>query len=160
MIKQSLNGPWIMKDTDKVEYRTQVPGTVLKTLLDYKVIPDPFDGLNEKIGTDATKKVWIFEKTFDVPEKMLTCGQVDAVFEGLDTLARVEFNGNFIADTDNMHRTWRFPVKGLLREQGNQLRIMFSPALDYVKQAAEADPGIFYTGGSELLGTGAIRKAT
>ena len=148
-----------MKDTDKAEYSAQVPGTVLKTLLDYKEIPDPFDGLNEKIGTDATRKVWIFEKTFDVPEKMLACGQVDAVFEGLDTLARIEFNGTFIADTDNMHRTWRFPVKGMLRGQANQLRITFSPALDYVKKAADADPEILYAGGSDMRGTGAIRKA-
>ena len=142
MIKHSLNGPWIMKDTDKVEYRTQVPGTVLKTLLDHKVIPDPFDGLNEKIGTDATKKVWIFEKTFDVPEAMLACDQVDAVFEGLDTLAHIELNGTFIADTNNMHRTWRIPVKETLREGENTVRITFFPAVFRYAAASRmtADP--------------------
>ncbi len=147
-----------MTDGNEV-YSTEVPGSILKTLLDHKVIPDPFDALNEQLGTDATKKPWIFERTFDISKKMLSHDHVNAVFEGLDTLAKIELNGAFIADTDNMHRTWRFSVKELLREGKNSLRITFSPALDYVKQAGEADPGILYDGGSELRGTWALRKA-
>ena len=47
MIRQSLNGPWIMTGENGKKWETAVPGTVLNTLLEHGEIPDPFDGMNE-----------------------------------------------------------------------------------------------------------------
>lgn len=159
MIEKSLNGSWRMTGADKKEYTAQVPGSVLRTLLEHKVIPDPFDGINEPLGTAATEAEYAFERTFEVSAEELSREHCDLVFEGLDTLARVELNGKCIAETDNMHRTWRFPVKQLLLQGENKLRVTFAPALDYVRKAAKEDPEVTYIGGSGIYGTGAIRKA-
>ena len=64
-----------------------------------------------------------------------------------------------VARTDNMHRTWRIPVKDQLKPGINRLKVTFFPALAEIRRAAEENPDITYTGGSELLWTGAIRKA-
>ena len=103
MIEKSLNGSWRMTGADKKEYTAQVPGSVLRTLLEHKVIPDPFDGINEPLGTAATEAEYAFERTFEVSAEELSREHCDLVFEGLDTLARVELNGKCIAETDNMH---------------------------------------------------------
>ena len=159
MKKLDLCGSWIMTGADGHRFPAEVPGTVLKTLLDNGVIPDPFDGLNETIACDALKSVWSFERSFDVTEEQLCAAHMDLVFEGLDTLAEIVLNGRVIARTDNMHRTWRIPVREMLHAGENMIRITFSPAQTYVEKAAEENPDISYAGGSELRGTGFLRKA-
>ena len=37
-------------------------------------------------------------------------------FEGLDTLATIALNGEFVGTCGNMHRTWTFDVKPLAAE--------------------------------------------
>ncbi len=140
-------------------YPSEVPGSVLKTLLDCDAIPDPFDGLNEKTACDETRHTWRFERSFRVPEGYPDTEQADLVCEGLDTLATVTLNGQIIARTDNMHRTWRIPVKSALQSGENRISISFEPAMEYVEKAAAANPEVTYTGGSELRGTGFLRKA-
>lgn len=158
-MKQSLCGAWIMRCEDGREWPAAVPGTVLKTLLDHQQIPDPFDQMNETIACQKMREIYTFERSFSVPAELLALPHVELVFEGLDTLAEVRLNGQTLAHTDNMHRTWRFDVKALLAEGENQLAVTFSPAQDYVEAAAQANPDITYTGGSDLLWTGSLRKA-
>ncbi len=43
-------------------------------------------------------------------------------FEGLDTLATIALNGEFVGTCGNMHRTWTFDVKPLAAEGANTLR--------------------------------------
>lgn len=148
-----------MTGEDGRRFPAEVPGTVLKTLLDSGAVPDPFDGLNETAACEETRHTWSFERSFDVPEELLSAACADLVFEGLDTLAEVKLNGRTVARTDNMHRTWRFPVKEALRAGRNTLRIAFAPAQDYAEKAAAENPEVSYEGGSELRGTGLIRKA-
>ena len=101
----------------------------------------------------------VFARTFRVTERKCGHSNADLVFEGLDTLAVVELNGQVSGRTDNMHRTWRIPVKQALRIGKNCLRISFEPAMDYVEKAARENPEVSYDGGSELKGTGFLRKA-
>ena len=148
-----------MTGGDGKTYPAEVPGSVLQTLLEQGVIPDPFDGMNEFTACAETRRGWCFARTFHVKREELACRNADLVFEGLDTLAAVEVNGQEIARTDNMHRTWRFPVKDLLHAGENAIRVSFDPAMDYVENAAKENPEVSYDGGSELKGTGFLRKA-
>ena len=154
-----LSGAWELVSETGCRYPTQVPGTVLKTLLDAGEIPDPFDGLNETQACEQMRKVWRFEKTFAVSPEQLEAPFADLVFEGLDTLTEITLNGVSLAETDNMHRTWRLPVKEVLRPGENTLSIRFLPAQTYVEQAALQNPEVTDRGGSELLWTGSLRKA-
>ena len=148
-----------MTGEDGRSFPSEVPGSVLKTLLDRKAIPDPFDGMNEYTACAETRHRWRFERAFTVSGEDLGHSAADLVFEGLDTLAAVELNGQTAARTDNMHRTWRIPVKQMLHPGENRLRVTFDPAMTYVEKAAEENPEVSYDGGSELKGTGFLRKA-
>ena len=159
MKKLNLCGTWEMTGEDGRSFPAEVPGSVLRTLLDHGVLPDPFDGLNEFAACAETRRRWCFQRAFTVSDEALENPFADLVFEGLDTLAAVELNGRTIARTDNMHRTWRIPVKQALRSGENSLRVFFDPAMDYVEKAARENPEVSYDGGSELKGTGFLRKA-
>ena len=159
MKKLNLCGTWEMTGEDGRSFPSEVPGSVLNTLLEHGEIPDPFDGMNEFTACAETRRRWCFARSFRVTAEELAHAHADLVFEGLDTLAAVEVNGQETARTDNMHRTWRFPVKELLKEGENSIRISFDPAMDYVENAAKENPEVSYDGGSELKGTGFLRKA-
>ena len=159
MYQTDLGGRWIMTGEDGRSFPSEVPGSVLKTLLDHGAIQDPFDGMNETVACGETRQRWSFERTFRMAEEQLRYAQADLVFDGLDTLATVELNGQMVARTDNMHRIWRIPVKEVLHAGENSLRVTFDPAMDYVENAARENPDVSYDGGSELKGTGFIRKA-
>ena len=154
-----LCGSWEMAGEDGRRFQAAVPGTVLSTLLDNGAIKDPFDGMNEAEACAQTRQAWTFERAFSVDAADLEAAHADLVFEGLDTLAEIRLNGETAARTDNMHRTWRIPAKGLLKPGENTLRITFFPAMDYVEKAAEENPEVTDRGGSDLLWTGALRKA-
>ena len=124
MHRTDLGGRWIMTGEDGRSFPSEVPGSVLKTLLDHGAIPDPFDGMNETAACGETRQRWRFERTFRMTEEDLRYWQADLVFDGLDTLAAVELNGQTVARTDNMHRTWRIPVKEALRHGENRLRVV------------------------------------
>ncbi|CAM5509908.1 hypothetical protein SBADM41S_10540 [Streptomyces badius] len=48
--------------------------------------------------------------------------RTDLVFDGLDTAARITFDGREIGTTRNTHRSYRFDVTGVAGRQGGLLR--------------------------------------
>src|SRR5690606_22667244 len=58
----------------------------------------------------------------------------DLVCAGLDTVAEVTLNGVRVGATANQHRSYRFPVRHLLREGENTLTVTFSSALEYAEE--------------------------
>ena len=155
----SLCGMWDMVCTDGRRFSASVPGSVLQTLLAAGDIPDPFDGTQEYAVCNRTRETYSFVRRFELAGDMLKVSHADLVFEGLDTLAEVRLNSRTVARTDNMHRTWRIPVRDVLREGANILEVIFSSALDAAEKVAGENPEVTYTGGSERAGTWAIRKA-
>ena len=159
MIRNSLCGEWEMIRGDGKRFSSAVPGTVLQTLLEHGEIADPFDGTQESEACERTRETWTFSRCFEVTGEMLRPSHADLVFEGLDTRTEIRLNGETVARTDNMHRTWRIPVREFLREGSNRLEVVFFSALEDAEQAARDNPDVTYTGGSERAGTWAVRKA-
>ena len=59
---------------------------------------------------------------------ILTCTHQILRFDGIDTLSEVRLNGVVLGRTDNMHITWEFDVRGILRSGENVLEVtVFSP---------------------------------
>ena len=106
MKKFSLNGLWHLRG-GKYDTDGTVPGSVLSILLENGLIDDPFYRDNENIALGILDESFEFSKRFvcDKPYDKTTL-----VCEGLDTICAIYLNGNKIADTDNMHRTYRFDV--------------------------------------------------
>ncbi|RVX38430.1 beta-mannosidase [Nonomuraea polychroma] len=114
-----------------------VPGCVHTDLLAAGLIDDPYLDDNEDRLAWIGRTSWRYETEFAFggPGDV----QADLVFEGLDTVATVSLNGVELGATANMHRTYRFPVRDLLRTGGNTLAVDFdSPYAHAERQRAAA----------------------
>lgn len=124
--KVVLNENWFFSEAGTDEWLTaEVPGTVHQDLLRHRLLPDPFYGLNEEKIQWVEKKDWEYKTTF-----VVTAGQLEREgacldFEGLDTYADVYLNGALLLKTDNMFVGYSVPVKSVLKEGENRLRIYF-----------------------------------
>ncbi|PPK92444.1 beta-mannosidase [Kineococcus xinjiangensis] len=89
-----------------------VPGSVHTDLLRDGRLPDPFLDRNELDVAWVGRTDWCYRRgvRWNGPRHE----RLDLVFEGLDTVARVEVAGNVVGRTRNMHRTHRFDVTELL----------------------------------------------
>ena len=103
----------------------RVPGAVHTDLLDNGLISDPYVGAPEAGLQWIGLADWEYRGRFDVDAATLARRHAALVFEGLDTFAEVSLNGRELLRADNDFRTWRVPVDGLLKAQGNELRIVF-----------------------------------
>lgn len=114
-----------------------VPGTVHTDLLAHGVIPDPYVGAPEGGLQWIGLADWEYRTSFDVPAATLRAARSDLVFAGLDTFAEVWLNGVRLFEADNAFRTWRVPVEGRLRAEGNILRVVLrSPIAKMLPQVA------------------------
>ncbi len=120
-------------------YPATVPGNIHTDLMANNLIPDPFFGTNEDSVQWVADSVWTYRLLFDADcaGKGLQYENHWLVFDGLDTYAEVWLNGKLLESFDkedyktllnNMFRQWRFNVKDVLKEKGNELIVRFYPS--------------------------------
>lgn len=154
----SLNGEWLLRyEKLGTELKTMVPGSALNTLLKDNIVPDPFYGTNEHKVKEMLCSDFTYTKKFDVP-KILCEEESNLIFEGIDTIASIFLNGNLIANTNDMHRTHKIKVSGLLKESGNELCVKILSSLDYINNLHKKSD-IFYASTGCTKGNGYLRKA-
>ncbi len=107
-------------------YDATVPGTVHTDLMANEIIEDPFFRLNERGVQWVDKEDWMYETTFKATSSEFEAENQEIVFYGLDTYADVYLNHQCILRSDNMHRTYRCDVKGVLKEGDNLLEVYFN----------------------------------
>lgn len=143
-------------------YQAQIPGSVLSTLLDAGAIEDPYYRQNEYTARDLFWQDYIFERSFEVTQELLDQDVIQLVCYGIDTLADLYINDTHVIYMDNMHRTWRIPVKEYLHEGSNSIRFYFKSALRYIEEreaSAPADKKITIEASGAIAGNQYIRKA-
>ncbi|MCL1899942.1 MAG: glycoside hydrolase family 2 protein [Promicromonosporaceae bacterium] len=113
-----------------------VPGEAHLDLLAAGLIADPFDGDNEAAQQWIGDVSWRFSTTFS--HQPSGADRVDLVARGLDTVATVELNGVEIARTQNMHRSYRWDVRPLLRAGDNVLTLTFAAPVPETERRAAA----------------------
>lgn len=125
-------GGEIPPDVAGVVVPASVPGCVHLDLLAAGLIPDPYLDENEAEVQWIGRVDWRYETTFDWP------GGGDAVVDlvalGLDTIATVAVNSTVVARTQNMHRSYRFPVSGLVRVGRNELGVTFRAGITVAEE--------------------------
>lgn len=158
MQKQSLSGVWELIDSEGT-FRAagHLPGCNFLDMLENGIIEDPFWGQNEKEMLEYVKKNYEYLRSFDLAPGMLANDKVELVMTGLDTLTEIQLNGRVIANTDNVHRTYRFSVKELLQEKDNHIRIRFFSPLPYLEDKNREDNLKIHTG-MGIEGISHIRK--
>ena len=146
MTKRTLNGPWTLrKSGDENTITANVPGDVYRDLLEAGEIPDPFVRDNENELQWIGQSDWVYTRTFDVPAELLAHDAVRLTCEGLDTFATISVNGQEVAKTDNMFRTWEWDVKDSLRTGDNTIQIHFESTFPYIEKR-DAEHPIFNGG--------------
>ena len=129
-----LNGSWTMTDLHSGRsLPAHVPGTVAETLLAQHTMPDPYWRENEAIVQPKFDADYEFSREFDIEPGALAHDQVLLHCDGLDTIAELAVNGAAVGRADNMHRTWAFDVKPLLRPGRNQVSVTLRSPVRYLR---------------------------
>ncbi|SKA73825.1 beta-mannosidase [Clostridium sp. USBA 49] len=158
MIIEKLNDNWQMRNINDEEYiNASVPGSVYSDLLKNNKMEDPYYRDNELKALKLMDQDYEYKLIFNTSKKMLNSDEIMLHFDGLDTLADIYLNENHIAYVNNMHRIWEFEVKRDLKEEKNELKIVFHSPTKFIKEADKKQ----HIGGSSdaMKGFPQIRKA-
>jgi len=157
--KISLDGLWELKNSDKsVELDAQVPGTVFEALLENNIIEDPFYGENEHKMKWVFESNWIYRKEFNLDPEFLENKNIILRFNGLDTIADVNLNGELIGSVNNMFVRYDFEVKSNLKQSGNKIEISFKSPAAKSREFLEKDKAKLNTGYAAIPGVPYLRK--
>ena len=127
-------------------YPATVPGSVYTDLINAGRLEDPYWRDNEMTALELMKKDFEYRGTFDLDkEEVKDADDVILRFNGLDTLADITLNGISLGNVNNMHRVWEYRVLKLLKEEGNELVIVFHSPVNFIAKEFEADPAILGT---------------
>jgi hypothetical protein len=139
-----LAGPWKLAEAPKVTangetlskpgfkdndwYPATVPGTVLTTLVDQGVYPDPFHGLNNlSIPETLNKQDYWYRLEFDAPKDCANRHSA-LTFNGINYAAEIWLNGKQLGGIKGAFIRGDFDVTGsLLAGQKNVLAVKVSP---------------------------------
>ncbi len=133
-----LNGKWKFKNVVKEEWiDAEVPGTVFSDLLNAGLTVDPFYRDNEDKIQELFLEDYEYIREFEVLSSHIENDEVLLCCEGLDTLADVYLNKQLIANTDNMHRTYKFDIRENLIVGINEIHIVFHSPKKYIQSKAE-----------------------
>ncbi|MEU4508899.1 glycoside hydrolase family 2 TIM barrel-domain containing protein [Nonomuraea wenchangensis] len=140
MNHRPLHDGWTLSSRDAADLITgvpaTVPGCVHTDLLAAGLIDDPYLDDNERRLAWIGRRDWTYRTTFawspDEHER------TDLVCRGLDTVAEIALNGVRVGGTANQHRSYRFPVRHLLRHGANELTVTFRSAYAYAEEQRAA----------------------
>lgn len=132
-----LAGTWQLTGGG-VSIAAEVPGDQYSALLAAGRIPDPYIGLNEQSVQSWRECDWVFSREFELPSDLLACTEIFLRLDYLDTVARIEINGEEAGQSSNMFRPLHLPVRHLLHPGLNRIDISFRPAHREAAARAEA----------------------
>ena len=131
-ILTEINKNWKFKAADSLGWKTAtVPGNVFADLLAHKIIKNPFVKNNEEKVQWVSEKNWEYKTTFTLSDAILKKENIELIFEGLDTYAKIYINGKYQLNTDNAFRKYSISLKELPIEKSNELRIVFQNATSF-----------------------------
>jgi len=158
MLIQKLHDNWKMKMLPGGSFLpARIPGSVYSDLLRNKKMEDPFFRDNEDKAFALMENDFEYRTEFSVSQKMLKMNKILLRCEGLDTLAEITVNRIPAGSTNNMHRTWEFDITNIVKNEKNELKIIFRSPVKFV---GEAHKRIEVGGSSHCLdGFPQLRKA-
>src|SRR5690606_15135137 len=98
-------------------------------------IGDPYLDDAERELSWIGRTDWTYRTVFDYRSE--PWDGVELVFDGLDTVAEIRLNGELLGETANMHRRYRFDVRGLVRDGQNELEVAFTSPYAYAEEQRE-----------------------
>ena len=153
----TLSGAWQFRQAGTEDWLpATVPGGVHTDLLALGKIPDPFVADNELKVMWVAETDWEYRRAFTVDKGLLAEPNLSLVCDGLDTLADVYLNGEYLGHADNMFRQWEWDVKDLLKPGENEIRVVFGSPVRFITGKQAQLP---LQGGGDIPGGPHLRKA-
>ena len=162
-MKYSLNDTWQLSFTDPADRQIKtvsaaVPGNVEPALQNAGLLGDymPADRPDATAHLDTVDD-WTYTRTFDAPplKKGWSC---ELVCEGIDTIADIYLNGEWIYMADDMHMAHRVNIADKLKKTGNELKVVIRSAMLWARQF-EGDVFGISREGTQYGGQPYLRKA-
>lgn len=141
-------------------YDMNVPGSAMETFCKEGILPDPYYGMNEYKWTEFWKNDFDIRSAFSVSAEEIASEEILLTFYGIDTVADVFLNGKKLGHTENMHRTWVYQVKELVKEGENLLELHIASPVKFIETyKPEKGREIHFTNTGTTSGSQYIRKA-
>ena len=135
MITAEIHSGWQMRQAGWEEFLpASVPGSVYHDLMQNGKMDDPFWRDNFPKALKRMDHDYEYKTEFAADKALLKSDAVLLRFEGIDTVADIFLNGEKLGRTENMHRTFEFEVKDLLKEEGNELRVLLHSPTRFIKE--------------------------
>ena len=135
MITAEIHSGWQMRQAGWEEFLpASVPGSVYYDLMQNGKMDDPFWRDNFPKALKRMDHDYEYKTEFAADKALLKSDAVLLRFEGIDTVADIFLNGEKLGHTENMHRTFEFEVKDLLKEEGNELRVLLHSPTRFIKE--------------------------
>lgn len=119
------------------ELAAQVPGCVHLDLMEAKLIPDPFYGMNEKSVAWVSEQDWSWKTTFTIEASDIPSAEGDRlqlVFEGIDTVADILLDGELLASVDNMFVAQRIDLPRDIQAGVHSLEVRITSPMEAMRQ--------------------------
>lgn len=109
-------------------YNATVPGTVLTTLVEQGVYPDPFWGLNNLLIPDTLCRMdWWYRNAFDIPENKKG-NRIKLLLNGINYKAEVWLNGTLLGNINGAFSRGQFDItNAIYHNRKNILAIRILP---------------------------------
>jgi hypothetical protein len=108
-------------------YNATVPGTVLTTLVNQGVYPDPYYGLNNLYIPDTLSRMeWWYRVRFDVSDKEMNKPS-HLLFNGINYRADIWLNGKLLGNIAGAFKRGYFDTRNLLKNSNNVLAVHIYP---------------------------------
>lgn len=102
-------------------YNATVPGTVLTTLVDQGVYPDPYFGINNLAIPDSLSRMdWWYRIPFELPEEG-SGNKVWLVFNGINYKAQVWLNGTMLGTMKGAFKRGEFDATNIIKKTGQNI---------------------------------------
>ncbi|XP_053192231.1 beta-mannosidase [Scomber japonicus] len=135
----SLEGKWSLSNSNEsLSLPADVPGCVHSALQQQGYIKDPYYRFNDLSYRWIALDNWTYTTTFTASAQLRAKQEVLLVFDGVDTIASIWLNGVVVGNTDNMFRRYDFPVRDLLKDGDNVLKVSFTSPVHYASERRKA----------------------
>ena len=151
-----ITSGWKLYEGDKVFsdewYNATVPGTVLTTLVQQGVYPDPKFGLNNlAIPDDLCRKDWWYCTDVTLTDEMLDGKTLELLFNGINYKADIWFNDTKVGSIAGAFIRGRFDITSLARKENKLAVHIYPPANPGIPHEQSPSAGGGWNGGALCL---------
>lgn len=132
-MKIDLNGIWTINSPSFNNVQGTVPGSVLNTLVENKLIDDPYFRSNEYEAKKISFEDFDYDRDFELSEEDLKRSNF-LCFDGLDTIADVYINNVHVAKSLDMNIHQKVLLDNKILKRKNHIKVSFVSPYRYIKE--------------------------